>query len=214
MAAQLTTQFVEGLYYAICQKQATNTDIASILAHAKSIKDAIHIIRKLPKAELFFNQFHGLSCNWMDHLLCVGESPSQFQAITLAYAGINRFVDVTDVEEQEYMNVLPETVSYYKARISNDQRNGPEPVEAAARAVLSALADNQRVYLHCQSGFCRSAIIASVVMAARMNRPYSEGLKIVKQRRPIAQPSVELFSAKDAAVVIGNLRNDKNLKML
>lgn len=203
--AQLNQQFVEGLYYAICQKQPTNSDVASILSHAKSIKDAVSIIRKLPKAENFFNQFNGLSCNWMDHLLCVGQQPSHFQALLLAYAGINRFVDCTETE-QDYFEILPENVSYYKTTIDNENRNKPEPVEAAARAVLEPVMRMERVYLHCQSGFCRSAIIASVVTAVRLNLSYTEAIRIVKQRRPVAQPQLELLSRDEAEIIIERLK--------
>lgn len=202
---QLSQQFVEGLFFAICQKQPTNSDIASVMAHAKSAKDAVSIIRKLPKAEGFFNQFHGLSCNWMDHLLCIGQQPTYFQASMLAFAGINRFVDCTETV-QDYFEILPENISYYKTPILNNEQNKPEPVEAAARAVLDPLARNERVYVHCQSGFCRSAIIASVVTAVRLNIPYCEGVKIVKLRRPVAQPQSELLTREDAEAVIGRLR--------
>lgn len=201
---QLTSEFVEGMFYAICQKQATNADVASIMSHATSIKDAVHIIRKHPKAEGFFNPFHGISCNWMDHLLCVGEEPKLFQALLLAYAGINRFVDVTG-NEQWYPDILPDGVAYYQATIKNDERNMPEPVEAAVKAVLEPLADNQRVYLHCQSGLCRSAIIASVVTAVRKKIPYSEAIKVVKIRRPVAQPQADLLTRTDAEMVIKRL---------
>jgi len=203
--AQLTQQFVEGLFYAICQKQPTNSDVASILAHAKSIKDAVSIIRKLPKAENFFNQFHGLSCNWMDHLLCVGQQPSHFQALLLAYAGINRFVDCTEAE-QDYFEILPENCTYYKTTIDNGRRNQQEPVEAAAKAVLESVTRTERVYLHCQSGLCRSAIIASVVTAVRLNLSYMEAIKVVKQRRPIAQPQLEILTRDDAETIIERLR--------
>lgn len=200
----LTPQFVEGMYYAICQKQATNADVASIMSHAKSVKDAVQIIRKLPRASIFFNQFYGLSCNWMDHLLCVGEQPGHFQAILLASAGINRFVDVTE-SEQEYISGLPENVAYYKAPIRNDRRNDLVAAELAVKSVLDAIAMNQRVYLHCQSGLCRSALIASVVMATRMSISYSQAVKVVKIRRPVAQPQIDLLPEDDAAAIIKGL---------
>ena len=201
MAQQLTPQFIEGLYYAICQKQATNSDVASIMAYAKSVKDAVNIIRKLPKAEKFFNPFYGLSCNWLDHLFCVGEQPSHFQAVVLAQTGINCFVDLTE-NEQDYVNMLPETVNYYKAMISNEKRNKIGPVETAVKAVMEPLNRNERVYLHCQSGLCRSAIIASLVSAIRNKVGYAEGIRIVKLKRPVAQPQLDLLSNEDAKAII------------
>lgn len=202
--AQLSPQFIEGAYYAICQKHPTNADVASILAHAKSVKQAVAIIRKLPEASRFFDQFHGLSCNWIDQLLCVGEQPSQFQALLLAQAGINRFVDVTE-ECQNYFEILPENISYWQATIRNDVVNRPEMIEKAAFLVLEAMSDMQRVYLHCHSGMHRSAIVASVVLAVRNRVAYSEAIKLLKCRRPIAQPTYELFSRQDAASVIEKL---------
>lgn len=204
--AQPSSEFIAGLYYGICQKYATNAEIASIMSVAKSTSDAIKIIKALPKAEVFLNQFHGLSYNWMDGLFCVGEQPSHFQAAMLAQAGVNRFVDLTEIE-QDYFEVLPTDVSYYKSPISNSDRNKPDPVEAAARLVLEPLADKQRVYLHCQSGFCRSAIIASVVMAVRLNTTYPLAIKVVKTRRPVAQPQLELLSRTDAEIVVKRLSN-------
>ena len=203
--AQLTQQYVEGLFYAICQKQPTNSDVASIMAHAKTPKEAVSIIRKLPKAAGFFNQFHGLSCNWMDHLLCIGQQPSHFQALLLAFAGINRFVDCTE-QEQDYFEILPENVSYYKTTIANDKPNEPGPVELAVKSVMESIDRNDRVYLHCQSGFCRSAIIASIVTAIRMNIGYMEAMKVVKIRRPVAQPQLELLSVEDAELIIGKFK--------
>jgi protein-tyrosine phosphatase len=67
---------------------------------------------------------------------------------------------------------------------------------------METLRKNQRVYLHCQSGFSRSAIIASVVMAIRLKISYFDGMKIVKLRRPIAQPQMELLRREDAELVI------------
>ncbi len=198
---KLSPEFIEGMFYAICQKPATSSDIDSIMSHAKSVKDAINMIRSLPKAQPFMNQFHGISCNWMDNLFCVGQQPSHFQAICLAFSGINRFVDLTEIE-QDYFEVLPNNISYYKTTIDNDTPNGPEPVMKAVGAVMETLRKNQRVYLHCQSGFSRSAIIASVVMAIRLKISYSDAIKIVKQRRPIAQPQMELLRREDAEYVI------------
>lgn len=210
--AQLTAQFIEGVYYAICQKQATNSDVASILSYAKSMKDAVSIIRKLPKAEKFFNPFHGLSCNWMDHLLCVGEQPSHFQAIMLAYAGINRFVDLTEAE-QDYFEILPQNISYYKTTISNDRPNKPDPISFAIRAVLESINRHDRVYLHCQSGLCRSAIVASLIAAIRQNVSYLDGIKIVKLRRPVAQPQFDLLSLEDADIIIERFKNETGPKI-
>ena len=201
---QLSPQFIEGAYYAMCQKHPTNSDVASILAHAKTIKQAMAIIRKLPETARFFDNFHGLSCNWIDHLLCVGEQPSQFQALLLAQTGINRFVDVTS-NTQEYFEVLPENVSYWQATIQNDVKNAPEDVERAAGIVLESIGKSERVYLHCHSGMHRSAIIASVVIAVRKNIAYSEAIKLLKLKRPIAQPSYELFARQDAALVVEKL---------
>lgn len=205
----LDPKFVEGLYYALCQKQATNSDLASIMSHAKSVRDAVNIIKKSPKAEVFLNAFHSLSFNWIDHIFCVGEQPSHFQAFLLVQAGINRFVDVTD-SDQTYFEILPENVAYYKATISNDSKNGQQPVELAAKSVLDALARNERVYLHCRSGLCRSAIIASVVTAIRMKISYTEAIKIVKSRRPVAQPQLDLFCREDADAVIKRLSDAKS----
>lgn len=199
----LTQEFVQGLYYAICQKSPTGAEVASIVSHAKSMKDALSMIRQIPKAQPYMNQFHGLSCNWMDHFLCVGQQPTPFQAHCLAFTGINRFVDLTE-NEQEYITCLPETVSYYKATINNDLGNKPPAVELAVKSVIEPLRLNQRVYLHCQSGFSRSAIIASVVMAIRLKVSYTEAMKVVKQRRPVAQPVMELLSRQDAESVIAN----------
>ena len=202
--AELTPQFVEGMFYAVCQKQATNTDIASILACAKSAKDVLHILRKSPKAQVFLNQFHGLSLNWLDHLYCIGERPSHFQASLLANTGINRFVDLTEIE-QDYFKMLPDNVSYCKATIANDRRNGPDVIEAAAKAVLEPLGRNERVYMHCMSGISRSIIIASIVMAVRTKSGYLEAMKFVKTRRPIAQPQMDLLALQDAECVIRRL---------
>jgi len=198
-----TPEFIEGMFYAICQKQATNADVASIMSHAKSIKDVVNIIRSMPKAMPFMNQYHGLSCNWMDHLFCVGQQPSHFQAICLAYTGVNRFVDLTEIE-QDYFEVLPDNVSYYKTPIANDTPNHPAPVIKAVGAVMETLQKNQRVYLHCQSGFSRSALIASVVMAIRLKISFSDAMKVVKTRRPVAQPQLELLRREDAELVIEN----------
>jgi len=198
---QLTPEFIEGMYYAICQKQATNIEIESIISQAKTIKQAASIIRNLVKAQPFINQFHGLNCNWMDHFFCVGQQPTPFQALLLSYTGINRFVDLTE-NEQIYLDCLPDGVSYYKTTIANDTPNKPEIIEPAVRAIIEPIRQNQRVYLHCQSGFSRSAIVASVVMSIRLNISYSEAMKVVKIRRPIAQPQMDLLSREDAEFVI------------
>ena len=197
----LSSDFIEGMYYAICQKSPTNTELASIVSLAKSTKDALSMIRNIPKAQPYMFQFHGLSCNWMDHFLCVGQQPTPFQAHCLAFSGINRFVDVTE-NEQDYTTCLPETVSYYKATVSNDEANQALAIELAVKCVIEPLKSNQRVYLHCQSGFSRSAIVASVVMAIRLKISYTEAMRVVKQRRPVAQPVMELLSRQDAATVI------------
>lgn len=202
----LDQKFVEGLFYAMCQKHATNSEIASIMSHAKSVRDAVLIIRSNPQATRFSNQFNGLSCNWIDMSLCIGENPTPFQAIKLAEAGINRFVDLTGIDH-EYFEMLPETCSYYRETI-NEERTSVDEVVFAGKTVLDAIKGNNRVYLHCFSGLSRSAIIASIVTAVRMRISYSEAIKVIKVRRPVAQPNTELLDRHDAAKAVARLAKE------
>lgn len=202
--AQLDPKFVEGLFYGLCQKMPTNSEVASIVSLAKSVREAVAIIKRNGCTVKFFDHFNALSCNWMDHLLCVGECPSHFQALLLSQAGINRFVDLTEIDN-DYVTILPENCSYYKATLKNDAKNSVEDVEGAVRIVMEALAKNDRVYLHCFSGRSRSALVAALVCAVRNKLSFQQGIKYVKSRRPIAEPHPDLLGPEDANAVIRRL---------
>jgi predicted protein tyrosine phosphatase len=199
-------EFVRGAFFAACQRMPTNHESASISAHASNFREAMLIIRQHPDASRLFNALYGLSCNWMGLDLCLGERPTPLQAELLAEAGVTSFVDITE-EPQPYAEYLPDGVLYQKSPLKNNVRNEPGPVEAAARMVLSSLRSS-RVYLHCNSGMSRSPLVAAIVVAARGRLHFCEGLRIVKQRRPIAQPHPDLLTPDEAEVITRRLADE------
>lgn len=202
--AQLDPKFVEGLFYGLCQKMPTNSEVASIVSYAKSVRDAVSIIKRNSLSAKFFDHFNALSCNWMDHFLCVGECPSHFQALLLAHAGINRFVDLTELDN-DYFVALPDNCSYYRATIKNDTKNSTQDVEVAVHTVMEALDRKDRVYLHCFSGRSRSAFVAAIVSAIRNGLTFQQGVRFVKGRRPVAEPHPDLLGADEANALIRRL---------
>jgi atypical dual specificity phosphatase len=65
---------------------------------------------------------------------------------------------------------------------------GPEVLERAVSDVLEALDDGSRVYLHCRAGWQRSAAVAAGVIALREDLPVEDALRVLRERKPTAEP--------------------------
>lgn len=201
----LPDALVRGAFLAICQRLPTNKEVADILHSAKSEKEAVRMISRLPEASRFFNSFYGLSFNWIGFDLAVGEYPSPLQADLLVEVGVNEFVNLTETS-LPYTDGIPQHVGYHEFSLTNDAPNPVEIIEDAAKAITGMLRQHRRVYAHCHSGISRSAMVASLVVGGRRGLSYKQAIEFVRQHRPIAYPHPDLLATPEANDVIKRLK--------
>lgn len=108
---------------------------------------------------------------------------------------VDRIINL--VEDSEYEPGVREVVADALANAEIEEARIPMidhaglpsiDIEAAVRQALEWLDDGHRVYLHCRAGRQRSASVAAGVVAIREGVEIEEGLAIVQQRKPSAEP--------------------------
>lgn len=196
--------FVEGVFFAVCQRPPTNRELASIARHAIDKRDVVHFLKNMPEAGRFFNNFYGLSFNWINFRLAVGEYPSPFQADLLVEDGITHFINVTN-QDLPYVDILPDSISYSAVPLANDKRNSKEDMAKAAKLVLCSMGSDDRTYLHCFSGISRSAAVAAIAIGAREGLNYRQAMDLVRGKRPLAHPHPSLVTLAEANAIIKQL---------
>jgi hypothetical protein len=95
------------------------------------------------------------------------EADAQQRIQRLLAAGIDYYVDLTEVGEQpEYRHLLPGRVDYLRSAIMDTGLPADVAQTRAVLAVLrSALARKRRIYVHCRAGIGRTGLIIGCFLA-------------------------------------------------
>lgn len=204
----MTEDFINGLYFAVCQRLPNKHDIAELLAVASSPGEALAALRGTPEGIRYFSLAGNLSFNWITNMMCIGARPTPVQAAALLEMGITAFLDLT-YEPPDYAEALCEGVGRFSEPIKNDVANPPDDILRAARVLLGLLDENKRTYLHCNSGRSRSAYVAAIIIAVTRGEDFKEATRYVRLRRPTARP-FPLLLPEEADAIIEDLQRERN----
>ena len=100
-------------------------------------------------------------------------------------------------EDREYGEGERDAVESALERLGIEERRLPlvdyggldlDQLDSAVAAVGDWLAGGRTVYLHCRAGWQRSATVAAAVVARREGLDVQEALRVVRLRRPSADP--------------------------
>lgn len=136
-----------------------------------------------------------LNLSWITRELAVGgRYPMDAAAYLVRELGIRRVVDVR-VEEKDDEEVLRAHGITLLHLPTLDRCAVSIPMLHDGVAWVNAqLAEGHRVYIHCEHGVGRSALVTLCVLVSRGLAPL-EALELAKQARPVVSPSPEQLQA-------------------
>ncbi len=131
----------------------------------------------------------------LDRLL-IGAYPLDADDVAmLDWMGVERVLNVVDDDEyrpgdREAVEAALAAAGIEECRLPLiDYGNlPPEAIEWAVQEIMSWLADDKRVYLHCRAGWQRSAALAAAVIAASDGTDVDQALEVVRSQKPSADP--------------------------
>lgn len=131
----------------------------------------------------------------LDHLL-IGAYPRDAADVEqLAQVGVDRVYNLCEDGEYSGGERLAVEASLREHDIEEQRLPlvdygglASDGLEHAVGDVLDALRDGRHVYLHCRAGWQRSATVAAGVIALHEGLPIEEALRVMRQRKPTAEP--------------------------
>lgn len=130
-----------------------------------------------------------------DNLLIGAYPLDQRDVAMLALMRIERVLNL--VEDEEYRSGEREAVERafrdagieeHRLRLTDFGQLPADELEAAVETVNGWLDEGARVYLHCRTGWQRSAAVAAGVVALREQLDIGSALERVQMRKPSADP--------------------------
>lgn len=136
-----------------------------------------------------------LNLSWLTRALAVGgRYPMEAAAYLARELGIRRVVDVR-VEEKDDEEVLrAHGITLLHLPTQDRCAVSLRMLDDGVAWVNAQLDEGHKVYVHCEHGIGRSALVALCVLVSRGLAPL-DALELAKQARPVVSPSPEQLQA-------------------
>ena len=131
---------------------------------------------------------------WITPSLAQGPRFTRSQVSALAHSGVTSVLDVR--EEARDDEALLAQCGLHLCHVPMTDRAPPtqEQLKRAVEWVMGELADDRKVFIHCQSGVGRSVCVACAVLM-RMGYSLPQAYEAVRRKRPEAVVSEEQVEA-------------------